>query len=114
MQPKRAFLAAPRSAPAVPPAASPFARRTANAGGAGERVVVEVAAPAGAPVDLFAEGPTPDWALPLPEPSGGGARNATLHLRSRRPAPRRACRGATLTFTAVSRDDAIEVPAHLD
>ena len=38
-------------------------------GGAHERVVVEVAAPQGAPVDLFVEGPTPDWALPLPEPS---------------------------------------------
>ena len=31
------------------------------------RVVVEVAAPPGTPVELFAEGPSPDWALPLPE-----------------------------------------------
>jgi DsbC/DsbD-like thiol-disulfide interchange protein len=38
--------------------------------GAHERVVVEVAAPQSVPVDLFVEGPTPDWALPLPEPSG--------------------------------------------
>jgi DsbC/DsbD-like thiol-disulfide interchange protein len=32
------------------------------------KIVVDVAAPAGATVDLFAEGPTADWALPLPEP----------------------------------------------
>ena len=31
-----------------------------------ERVVVEVMAPQGEPVDLLVEGPTPDWALPLP------------------------------------------------
>ena len=37
------------------------------------RVFVEVAAPAGAEVDLFAEGPTSDWALPLPEPVAGAA-----------------------------------------
>ena len=35
------------------------------------RVLVDVAAPAGAPSTLFAEGPTPDWALPLPEPVAG-------------------------------------------
>jgi DsbC/DsbD-like thiol-disulfide interchange protein len=32
------------------------------------RVLVELTAPAGAQVDLFAEGPTSDWALPLPDP----------------------------------------------
>ena len=32
-----------------------------------QRVVVEVTAPQDAPVELFVEGPTPDWALPLPE-----------------------------------------------
>ncbi len=36
------------------------------------RIVVDVAAPAGAQVDLFAEGPTAEWALPLPEPDAGG------------------------------------------
>src|ERR1700761_6590740 len=47
-------------------------------GDAHERVVVDVAAPSGAPVDLFVEGPTPDWSLPLPEllpaPSGGNGK----------------------------------------
>ena len=32
-------------------------------------VLVDVAGPAG--VDLFAEGPTPQWALPVPEPIAG-------------------------------------------
>src|SRR4051812_4142589 len=35
------------------------------------RVTVDVAAPAGAPLVLFAEGPTAQWALPLPEPVAG-------------------------------------------
>lgn len=32
----------------------------------GNRVIVDVAAPGADGVDLFAEGPTPDWALPVP------------------------------------------------
>ena len=56
-------------------------------GGAHDRVVVEMAAPAGVPVDLFAEGPTPDWALPLPELDRPGKRShPAFHVRSRRPA----------------------------
>lgn len=84
-------------------------------GGAHDCVVVEVAAPAGAPVDLFAEGPTPDWMLPLPEPLGaatGGTRRFTFDLDG---LPAGAgIKGATLMLTAVSGDDAIEVPVHLD
>ncbi len=83
-----------------------------------DRAVVEVAAPAGAPVDLFVEGPTPDWSLPLPEPKGGvnGSNGATRQFTfdlDGLPADAHA-QGATLTLTAVSGDDAIEVPAHLD
>ena len=83
-------------------------------GDAHDRVVVEVAAPEGAPVDLFAEGPTPDWSLPLPEPTGGTGttRQFTFDLDGL-PADAHA-EGATLTFTAVSGDDAIEVATHLD
>ncbi len=80
-----------------------------------DRVVVEVAAPAGAPVDLFAEGPTPDWSLPLPELKGGAGgptRQFTFDLDGLPPDAH--AQGATLTFTAVSSDDAIEVPARLD
>jgi hypothetical protein len=66
-------------------------------------------------VDLFAEGPTPDWALPLPElvDSGtGGMRHFTFDLDGL-PAGAKV-KGATLMLTAVSGDDAIEVPVHLD
>jgi DsbC/DsbD-like thiol-disulfide interchange protein len=84
-------------------------------GAAHDCVVVEVAAPVGAPVDLFAEGPTPDWALPLPEPvdSGtGGTRRFTFDLDG---LPSGAeVKGASLMLTAISRDEAIEVPVHLD
>jgi DsbC/DsbD-like thiol-disulfide interchange protein len=84
-------------------------------GGAHDRVVVEMAAPAGVPVDLFAEGPTLDWALPLPElagPDNGATRRFTFDLDGL-PAGAEA-KGATLTLTAVAGDDAIEVPVHLD
>jgi DsbC/DsbD-like thiol-disulfide interchange protein len=84
--------------------------------GAHDRVVVEVEAPKGAPVDLFVEGPTPEWALPLPEPEptapAATVRRFAFDLDGL-PAGAHAA-GATLTFTAVSGDDAIEVPAHLD
>ena len=89
-----------------------------EADGAHARVAVEVAAPEGTPVDLFAEGPTPDWALPLPEqtkPLPGdapGVRRFTFDLDGLPPGARTA--GATLTLTAVSPNDAIEVEAHLD
>jgi DsbC/DsbD-like thiol-disulfide interchange protein len=84
-------------------------------GGAHDCVVVEIAAPAGVPVDLFAEGPTPEWALPLPEPVDprtGTKRRFTFDLDGL-PAGAQA-KGSVLTLTAVSSDDAIEVPVHLD
>jgi DsbC/DsbD-like thiol-disulfide interchange protein len=83
-------------------------------GGEHDRVVVEVAAPKGAEVGLFVEGPTPDWSLPLPEQSGvdGDLHHFTFDLDG---IPTGAqAQGTTLTFTAVTNDDAIEVPVHLD
>lgn len=79
-----------------------------------EQVVVEVAAPAGAPLSLFVEGPTPDWALPLPAETGvaGPIRRFTFDLDGLPPGAQ--AKGAALTFTAVSGTDAIEVPTHLD
>jgi DsbC/DsbD-like thiol-disulfide interchange protein len=78
-----------------------------------DRVVVEVAAPAGAPVNLFVEGPTPEWSLPMPKPAGGDAtRTYTFDLDGLPPDAQ--AQGATLTFTAVSGDDAVEVAARLD
>lgn len=86
-----------------------------ESGGAHDRVVVDLAAPAGAPVELYAEGPTPDWALPLPQPIGpatGPTRRFAFDLDGLPPGAR--IKGAAITLTAVSGDDAIEVPAHLD
>jgi DsbC/DsbD-like thiol-disulfide interchange protein len=83
-----------------------------------ERIVVEIAAAERTPVDLFAEGPTPGWALPLLEPidaapdDSSGLRRFTFDLND---LPAGATtNGSTLTLTAVSSDDAIEVSAPLN
>ncbi len=83
-------------------------------GDAHERVVVDVVAPAGEPIDLFVEGPSPDWSLPLPQPLGaaGATRRFSFDLDGLPPDAHVA--GATLTLTAVSANDAIEVQVHLD
>jgi len=86
-------------------------------GGEHERVVAEIAAPEGAPVDLFVEGPSPDWALPLPQPvisapsDSSELRRFTFDLNGLPPGAN--INGVVLTLTAVSPDDAIEVNAHL-
>jgi DsbC/DsbD-like thiol-disulfide interchange protein len=89
--------------------AGAFAIRAAKREGA--RVTVEVAAPAGVAVDLFAEGPTAEWALPVPAPVAGGQR-FTFELDGLPPNTKPD--GATLTLTAVAGEQAIEVPYRLD
>ena len=77
------------------------------------RVVVDVAADA--PAVLFAEGPTGQWALPLPEPVPGapaGLQRFAFELDGL-PSGAKA-NGATLRLTAVSGDKAIEVAFRLD
>jgi hypothetical protein len=76
--------------------------------------VVEIAAPDGAPVDLFVEGPTPEWSLPLPELTGteSGVQRFTFDLDGLPPGAH--ADGATVTFTAVSPNDAIEVVTRID
>jgi len=86
-------------------------RETANGH---ERVVVDVAAPDGVPVDLLAEGPTPNWALPLPEPSPGGGPGVRRFVFDLDGLPLGAhVDGATLTLTAVAPEDSIEVSVNL-
>ena len=97
-----------------------LAIRAVHREGAGgkEHVVVDVAAPADTPVDLLVEGPTPDWALPLPTPAAlvdrgvPGLRRFTFDLDGLPPGAH--ADGAILTFTAVSPGDAIEVRNRLD
>jgi DsbC/DsbD-like thiol-disulfide interchange protein len=76
------------------------------------RIVVEVTGPAAAPLDLFAEGPAADWALPLPEPVPGapaGRRWFAFDLDGAPPGVDPT--GAVLHFTLVSGDNAVEVTA---
>jgi len=95
----------------------PLAIRVAKreAGSGKSRVVVDVAAPAGAPVTLFAEGPTPQWALPLPEPVSGapaGLQRFTFELDGLPPGAKP--HETTLRLTAVSGDRAVEAAFRLD
>jgi DsbC/DsbD-like thiol-disulfide interchange protein len=79
-------------------------------------VFVDLAAPDGKPVDVFVEGPTPEWALPIPKPAQGapaGRRHFGFELdglpRGVDPKDR-----FELTFTVVEDGQAIEVKTHLD
>ena len=80
-----------------------------------QRVIIDVTAPDGADVALFAEGPTAQWALPLPEPvetGPGGTRRFAFDVDGVPPGSSIA--GAPLTLTLIAGGDAIEVTAHLD
>ena len=83
---------------------------TREAHGERPRIVVDVRAPDAATLDLFAEGPTPDWALPLPRAVPGapaGLQRFVFELDGVPPAAME--EGATLRLTAVAEDQAIEV-----
>jgi hypothetical protein len=80
-----------------------------------ERVLVEVAAPGDRAVELFAEGPTAEWALPVPEQveaDASGLRRFAFALDGLPPGA--TADGATLTFTLVAGDKSIEVSAPLN
>jgi DsbC/DsbD-like thiol-disulfide interchange protein len=84
-----------------------------DGGSAAPRVLVDVAGPPG--TDLFAEGPTAEWALPLPARIAGaptGLHRFTFAEDGAPPGGR--FQGAQLTLTAVAGQDAIEVAARLD
>lgn len=79
------------------------------------RVVVEVAAPAGERVDLFAEGPNAQWSLPVPTAIGGGGDGTQRFAFDLDGAPPgEGYDGIAITLTAVSIRDAIEVATRLD
>jgi len=84
--------------------------------GAGRRrVIVDVAAPAGARVTLFAEGPTPDWALPVPKAVDGapaGLQRFAFALEGAPPGV--TYEGIPVALTAVAGNIAIEVMTRLD
>jgi DsbC/DsbD-like thiol-disulfide interchange protein len=80
------------------------------------RVVVDVVTPQPIMVDLFAEGPTPRWALPLPEPIPGavsGHKRFGFDIEGLPPEAKPT--GSLLRLTAVSKSgQAIEVEYRLD
>jgi DsbC/DsbD-like thiol-disulfide interchange protein len=79
------------------------------------QVVVDVKAPRGAEIDLFAEGPTSEWSLPLPAPVAAapdGMQRFAFELDGLPPGVEP--QGADLTLTLVSAADAIEVTYHID
>jgi DsbC/DsbD-like thiol-disulfide interchange protein len=89
-------------------------RRVNNA--AKPLVMVDLKAPAGKPVQLFVEGPTAEWALPIPKPAPGapeGHRQFGFELDGLPPGvdPKGQFE---LTFTVVEGEQAYEVKSHLD
>jgi DsbC/DsbD-like thiol-disulfide interchange protein len=72
-------------------------------------VIVDVTAPEGSEVELFAEGPTPDWALPIPKLLTKGpatTRRFSFELDGLPPGAKP--EGAELKLTLTSRDKAYE------
>ena len=78
-------------------------------------VVVDVAAPEANEVSLFVEGPTPDWALPVPklaEQSPPGVKRFVFELDGLPPGA--SADGAALKLTLVGRDRAYEFNVSLN
>jgi DsbC/DsbD-like thiol-disulfide interchange protein len=95
------------------PLAITSVRRTPE--GPNGRIIVEVAAARNDAVELFAEGPTADWALPVPEPLGDASADTRRFVFAVDGLPPGATiDGAALRLTAVSDAAAIEVTTRLD
>src|SRR6195256_5070044 len=78
-------------------------------------VLVDVAAPDAREVSLFVEGPTPDWALPVPtllEPSPPGIKRFSFELDGLPPGANP--QGAALKLTLVGGDRAYEFNINLN
>ncbi len=79
-------------------------------------VAVDLKSPSGKPVQVFAEGPTPEWALPIPKPEPGapdGRQHFTFELDGLPPGIS-AKNPVELTFTVVDGEHAYEVKTRLD
>lgn len=79
-------------------------------------VIVDLGAPTNQTVELFVEGPTPQWALPIPKPvqaTPAGRAQFSFELDGLPPGvdPKGQL---DLTFTVVTSERAIEVKTHLD
>ncbi len=99
-----------------PPLEAGLTARRANDDKRKPLVFVDLAAPAGQPVELFVEGPTAEWALPIPKPAQGapaGHQHFGFELDGLPPGvdPKGPFE---LTFTIVKGGRATEVKTHLD
>lgn len=92
-----------------------IAKVTRDANETPAKILVDVTAMSGTPVDLFAEGPGANWALPLPTPVAGAppGQQRFMFLLDGLPPGTQAV-GATLTLTATSGDRAIETNFRID
>jgi DsbC/DsbD-like thiol-disulfide interchange protein len=82
----------------------------------GNTALVTFPAPADAPVTVFAEGPTKEWALPIPKPvadAPAGKRAFSFKLEGPPPGAD-VTKPVDLTFTILEGQRAIEVTARLD
>lgn len=79
-------------------------------------VAVDMGSPNGSPIELFAEGPTPQWALPIPKRSQvAPAGRAQFDFELDGMPPGVDPKGQIdLTFTVVTGERAVEVKTHLD
>ena len=89
-------------------------RRSTN--GTKPQIAVELGAPAGKPIELFVEGPTARWALPIPKPSPSApAGRAQFDFELDGLPPDIDPKGQIdLTFTVVTGERAVEVKTRLD
>lgn len=99
----------------VTPAQAGLTARRVSAGSKAQ-VTVDLAAPPGQPVELFVEGPTPNWALPIPKSAKSGADGRakfSFDLDGMPPGfdPKSQ---VDLTYTVVTGDRAVEVKSRLD
>lgn len=81
----------------------------------GDAVTITVAAAPGEKIELFAEGPTPDWALPPPElrdTTADGLRHFSFVLDGLPPGA--SAKGAALKLTLAGADQAREYTVRLD
>jgi DsbC/DsbD-like thiol-disulfide interchange protein len=80
----------------------------------GKNVLVDVTAPEGSAPDLFVEGPTPEWALPIPKllpHSPSGVKRYSFELDGLPPGA--SADGAALKLTLVGTDRAYEFNVNL-
>jgi DsbC/DsbD-like thiol-disulfide interchange protein len=90
------------------------ARRVTN--GSKPAVAIDIGAPSGKSIEVFVEGPTPQWALPIPKPVTSpppGRAQFSFELDGLPPGvdPKGPL---DLTFTVVTGERAAEVKTHLD